>query len=231
MRAGCCRKQFLKTSKSIFMGEIRLGMIGPVSGKVGPVVGVIRNGKNHLRAKPGKRSGQPSDKQMDQQVRFSVVAEFLRPIRNLLTLGYTNLTKGVSARQQAQAYTLETAVTGTYPDYEVDPSQVYIAAGVLDNVDNPQAGAIPGGTINFSWMDNSSYDIGAEATDRALLVAYNVEAGRCMFTSGTALRSAGAATLVAPHFAGQTVHTWIAFISESGKQSSDSIYTGMITLP
>lgn len=213
------------------MGQIQLGMIGPVSGKVGPVVGVVRGGKNFLRAKPGKRRGNVSEKQADQQARFSAVAAFLRPIRNLLTLGYTNLTKGVSARQQAQAYTLETAVTGTYPDYEVDPSQVYVAAGVLDNVDNPIAVGSAGGTINFSWIDNSSFDISAEPNDRAILVAYNVESGRCMFTSGTVMRSAGSATLVAPHFAGQTVHTWIAFKSEAGKQSSDSIYTGMITLP
>jgi hypothetical protein len=39
------------------MGEIRLGMIGPVPGKAGPVVGVICNGKNILRAKPAKRLG------------------------------------------------------------------------------------------------------------------------------------------------------------------------------
>jgi hypothetical protein len=213
------------------MGRLKLGVIGPVSGKVGPVVGVVRNGENFVRAKPGKRRGAPSEKQADQQARFSVVAAFLRPIRNLLTLGYTNLTNGVSARQQAQAYALETAVTGTYPDYDVDPSEIYVAAGVLDNVDNPIATGAAGGTINFTWIDNSTFGISGAPEDRAILVAYNVDSGRCMFISGTIMRSAGSASLVAPHFAGQTVHTWIAFKSESGRQSSDSIYTGMIALP
>jgi hypothetical protein len=45
------------------MGQIELGMIGPVSGKAGPVLGVIRNGKNILWAKPTRRRGQASGKQ------------------------------------------------------------------------------------------------------------------------------------------------------------------------
>lgn len=213
------------------MGKIKTGILSAVSGKVGPVVGATFRGQAILRAAPGKRKGQPTEKQLDQQARFKAAANFLRPLRNVIELGFTDLGREITARNAAQSLTLDGAITGVYPDYTVDPSNVYIAIGPLENVDNPQAAGAAGGIINFTWLDNSGQSVGMDANDRALLVAYNVTTRRCTFISGSAMRNAGAASLVAPHFAGQTVHTWIAFMSETGKRASDSIYTGAVTLP
>lgn len=213
------------------MGKIYNGILGPVSGKVGPVVFGVRAGEGILRSQSRKRTGPATPKQLDQQARFGAVGSFLRPLRNLIRLSYTNLARGVMPHSAAQSLTYERAIIGTYPNYEIDPAKVLVAVGSLENVDGPTAAGAPGGTINFSWTDNSGYGLGMEASDRAILVAYNLTTKRCTFTSGTAMRNAGAASLVAPHLAGQAVHTWIAFMSESGRNASDSIYTGLITLP
>jgi hypothetical protein len=51
-----------------------------------------------------------------------------------------------------------------------------------------------------------------------------------VFTLNGADRSAGTATLNVPGYAGQTVQTWIGFISADGKEIATSRFTGQLTI-
>jgi hypothetical protein len=51
---------------------------------------------------------------------------------------------------------------------------------------------------------------------------------QCLYSTDAADRSEEAASFDASEFVGKTVQTWIAFISESGKDVATSIYTGEV---
>ena len=63
-----------------------------------------------------------------------------------------------------------------------------------------------------------------------MLVAFCPETGRSVYLMEGGLRSGLTQTLDTSIFAGKTVETWLAFLSADKKQSSDSVYTGSITL-
>jgi hypothetical protein len=230
MCTGCYHQQLLIIYKILFMGKIKSGILGGFIGKVGTVIGSNWRGVQYMRGLSTKKRGTATSKQLEQQARFKLAVRFLRPLRNLLSLTFKGSAFEMTERNVALSLTLAEAVTGAYPDFRIDPSKVLVSKGSLENVDAPTATAAAGGTINFAWMDNSG-QLDAQASDRAVLVAYNVATRKASFASGTSQRNSGNGALVTPQFSGQTVHTWIAFMSESGKDVSDSIYTGEITLP
>jgi hypothetical protein len=210
------------------MGRYKQGILGDFSGKVGAVVGSNWRGISYMRGVSAKRSKRNSPAQVEQQQRFGFAVKFLRPFRNLLTLTFRTVANQMTERNSALSDFVKNVVTGTAPNLAVDFSKMEIARGLLENVYDPRVGAGSGSTVNFSWTDNSSEMQGVHPTDRAILVVYSEATARCVFASGTALRSGGSGTLTVPQFRGHTVHTWIAFMSEDGKQSSDSHYTGAV---
>lgn len=69
-----------------------------------------------------------------------------------------------------------------------------------------------------------------KATDLAMLLAYCPVLNLSIYTTGSAARSAVNDTLDVSTFSGQTVETYIAFISADGKNIASSIYTGQVTV-
>jgi len=51
-----------------------------------------------------------------------------------------------------------------------------------------------------------------------------------LYTTGSALRSAGTEVFNATVFAGEVVETYIGFISEDGKDIASSLYTGQLSV-
>lgn len=68
----------------IFMAIVKNGILGPGSGKVGPVVMVQRNGKAYLRAVETSRKNPNTEAQQKQRDFYKDVVDFLTPIRNYM---------------------------------------------------------------------------------------------------------------------------------------------------
>ena len=65
--------------------------------------------------------------------------------------------------------------------------------------------------------------------DSVVLVAYNADKKDCVYNDSLGKRMEGYGSLAVPAiWAGDTVHTYIFFISEDGKRNSNSIYTGSV---
>jgi hypothetical protein len=103
-----------------------------------------------------------------------------------------------------------------------------VSRGDLPNATAPAA-TVTGTTVHYTWTDNSGSGTAA-ATDQAVLVVYCDELKLTIFNTAAAARSAAAATIDVVNFAGQTVQTWIAFLSEDGKEASSSFFTGELTV-
>ena len=87
----------------------------------------------------------------------------------------------------AMSYNLKNAISGTYPSVA---------------------------TVDVTWTDNSGSG-SASATDKALILIYNVDKNEEVFTTTGSARSAGTESISVPvEYIGDSVEVFIGFISE-----------------
>jgi len=209
------------------MGTFRKGLLGGFSGTVGTVIGGNWNGIDYMRSLP-VITKKKSPAQDIQRLKFSLAAKFLRSLKPLLMISFKNSAPKMTGQNSALSYTLKNAVTGIYPDFEIDYKMALVARGSLPNASSPEA-APEGSTVRFNWESNEGLG-SASPTDKAILVAYHPKSGSSYYTIGDAVRHDGTAILNLGVLRGQEVITWLAFISANGKDVSPSFYTGKITL-
>ena len=210
------------------MGTINKGILGGFSGTVGTVIGGSWKGIAYMRSQPGKRSFNPSEKQLAQQAKFALIMRFLQPMSALLEVTFSNLAVRMTGINSALSYTIQNAVTGTYPTFTIDYALALVARGDLPNALSPAVNAGAGSILTFSWTDNSGSGI-ASATDMAVMVAYCPAMKQAVYDVG-GTRAGVTADLNASVFAGQQVETWISFITQDGKKSATSFFTGEVTV-
>ena len=103
-----------------------------------------------------------------------------------------------------------------------------VSRGELPNAVAPSA-AVTATDVYFTWTNNTGTGT-AQATDNAVLVAYCKELNQAVFTTTSTTRSTGSGTLNVASFTGQAIETWIAFLSADGTISSNSLFTGELTV-
>ena len=146
----------------------------------------------------------------------------------LLSVSFRNYAVHMSGFNNAMRYNMVNAITGLYPDLEIDYSLVLVSRGDLPNATSPAASSTVAGTIAFAWTDNSGVGK-AQPTDVSILVAYCPSRNQCIYAIG-ADRAAEGDTLDVAAFTGLEVHTYTGFISYDRKIIASSVYTGAITV-
>jgi hypothetical protein len=211
------------------MGTIKKGILGGFSGKVGTVIGASWKGISYMRSIPQNVKNPRTDGQRSQRTKFAITLNFLKPMNGLLRTGWKMYANRQSPINAAMSYTLANAVTGTYPDYAIDPGKVLISRGSLAPALNASAAAASG-AITFNWDDNSGSSA-AKQTDKALLAVVNPEKSEAVFDTAGAERTAGTQSVSLPaDWSGETVEAYIGFISEDGRDIANSVYLGSITV-
>jgi hypothetical protein len=210
------------------MARIAKGILGPVNGTVGTVIGSSWKGINYIKSQPGGRKASQSVAQIDHQLKFSVTMRFCQAFTALWPLTFKKYANEMSEFNAAFSYNYQNALTGLTPDYEIDYQKALISRGELPNAVAPSA-AVTGTEVFFTWTNNAGTGE-AQATDNAVLVAYCKELGQAVFTTGSATRITGSGTLNVAAFTGQAIETWIAFLSADGTLSSGSLFTGELTV-
>ena len=147
----------------------------------------------------------------------------------LVEISFRNFAVRKTGINSAVSYTLKNAITGTYPVYTIEYADALVSRGDLPNVLAPSVNRGAGSILAWSWTDNSGVGI-AKRTDKALLVAFCPVLNQCIYTTGSASRSARTDSLNLAAFSRQDVHTWIGIISENGQNVAGSFYTGMVTV-
>ena len=176
------------------MGIISKGILGPFSGTVGTVVGSSWKGIDYMRSLPRKSDKAPSPAQRDHRIKFSLIGSFLRTMTPLLQVSFKDKGKNMSGVNSAFSYNIKNAVTGAYPDFEIDYNMALVSRGDLPNATTPQAVVAAGNTINWTWANNSGAGK-ALGTDKAILVAYCKVLNQCIFDI-VGERGDGAATRI-----------------------------------
>ena len=211
------------------MGTIKKGILGGFSGKVGTVVGGSWKGISYMRSLPQKVKNPRTEGQVSQRTKFALTLGYLKPMTALLRTGWKLYANKQSPFNAAMSYALANAVSGAYPDYEIDPSKVLVSRGALAPASNAAANDI-GGSIEFVWDDNSGIS-SAKQTDKALIVVVNPVKGEAVTDSAGEERTTGTQTLAIPaDWAGDEVQAYLGFVSEDGKEIANSVYLGAIAL-
>ena len=102
------------------MGTIQKGILGGFSGTVGTVVGGTWKGIDYMRSKTSRRNFNPSQKQLEQQLKFALVMRFVQPMAGLLNISFRDFAIKMTGINNAFAYTINNAITGVYPTYAID---------------------------------------------------------------------------------------------------------------
>jgi hypothetical protein len=202
------------------MGIISQGILGPVSGQVGNVIGGSWKGIDYLRIAPASVANPQTPAQLNQRQRFSLMMGFLQPLTEFFRTGFKNYAKKMSGINAAMSYNIKNGIAGAYPTYAVDYPNILVSRGTLPVAINPAVASTVAGRVDFTWDDNST-EIGASAADRALLVVYNPLKHQVITDNAQAQRSAAGRNVTVPDsFTGDTVQNYIAFIDADGEVSN-----------
>ena len=211
------------------MGTIKKGILGGFSGKVGTVVGGSWKGISYMRSLPQKVKNPRTAGQVSQRSKFALTMNFLKPMTAFLRTGWKLYAHRQSPINAAMSHALANAVTGAYPDYEIDPSKVLVSRGSLTPATNATADAA-GSRIEFMWDDNSGIG-SAKLTDKALIAIANPTKGEAVTINAGEERMTGAQAVAIPaDWSGDEVQVYLGFISEDGKEVSNSAYLGAIPI-
>ena len=211
------------------MGTIKQGILGGFSGKVGTVVGSSWKGLSYMRGQAQSVKNPRTAKQKAQRDKFALALSFIRPIQSFIKVGFKTYAVHQSEFNAAMSYTLKNAIKGTYPSFTIDYAQAMVSRGSLAKPLNIQK-QNNDNEIAVSWQDNSG-TANALDTDFAMVMAYNPEKEEAVYDMATACRGDEGASLQYPSdWAGDTVHIYLAFVSEDGTLVSDSDYVGSMTI-
>lgn len=211
------------------MAQIKHGALGKVSGKIGNISFSTWKDQTIVKERPSKSKKPASKKQLEQRLKMAKANQFMRTIKEVITLGYRDLTVKMTGYNAAVRNLLKNAVNGNYPDYSIDYTLVQICRGEIIQIFKPVASSAKTDTVTFTWTTKNGMGK-SRPGDKAILVAYCEAMKVSAYMVDGPARSTGTADLELPGFSGQTVHTWVAFISEDGSDVSDSVYAGKVTI-
>ena len=212
------------------MANISKGILGGFSGKVGTIVGANYRGMDIIRSVPKKSGRKPTELQILQQKKFSLVVTFLQPLKPIQNK-YFGVKSGVKSKVNlAASYLLNNALLVVANEPELVFNKILITKGELAGFQNQEVTPAVGRILDFTWDDNSLQGNG-NTTDVMNVVCYSEELQAFEMYEGVATRVDGAGQVIlSTYFTGMDVHVWIYFNNVQQKVACNSPYLGLITL-
>ena len=213
------------------MGKILKGIVGGVSGTVGPVVGAIVRGIATVRSRPKKSSKPPKQSQILQRSKFGMALKFIKSVKSVVNIGFQSV-KTMNGSNAAMRDLLNNAIIGVAPDYKIDFPNVTLSKGSLPDAYTMRVmPPLPDLEVVINWnpAELSADIMLSRGTDRIVVFMYDEDTRRSLSITGAAARSAGTYQISMPvAFEGKTVHVWAFFVSDDREFSSPSQYLGTI---
>lgn len=147
------------------MAILKSGPNSGFRGTVGNVVGYQWRGKDVIRSLPRPSNKKRSDAQLANQQKMTLVQRFLQAIIPFIRVGFKNAAeeRQMSAFNLAMSYNKKEAITGSYPDLQLDYSRAIVSMGGIKGLEDGSARRVAGG-LELKWADNSG-EGGAKQSD------------------------------------------------------------------
>lgn len=224
------------------MGKSQQGIYGAYKGRVGNVVGTVRDGAQILRIRPASVRNPRTDAQQNTRMRFSMLGKFLSTLRPAVSTGFASeAVDRVTAVNAALRENFNKAFTGVYPDLALDFSKVSLSIGKLVIPTGVALESQTGAILSLTWKDNTlanSKLLNSNAEDSIIVGIYNEELEEGFVSYGAFRRSDAAGTIELPDsWAGNTLDVWAFYRSGAepkkiplGFDVSGTVYAGSVTL-
>jgi hypothetical protein len=219
------------------MAQLKTGILGKVSGKVGNVVGINWKGKNYLRTVAASVNNPNTELQFSQRLKFGTVIKFLQPITEFIRVGYKTQAVNMTAFNAAFSYNFHNALKGDFPDYSIDYPSAMVSRGNMAGAVNPASSSTEAAKVVLSW-DPASGSGQSSETDTVIFVVCNPDKQEAVYSLNAGTRADGSLEVVLPSaYSGDTVHCYIAFMTMSSVLAgqarnaiSNSSYAGSVTV-
>ncbi len=208
------------------MGTIRQGANGGFSGKAGSIIGSSWRDINYIKGLPKLSNKPKSEKQLEQQAKFALAVKFLQPVKSLMNVGFGQMRTGkATGFNMALKQLLDSAIIGTYPDYEIDLPNVFLAKGSLGD---PTDIVIVTNALSLDISWSTRFDkLNRYISDEMNILVHDPLSGDFVTGPDGVLRTTGQANVEIPsEWIGRTVHIYMFYISLDGKSTSNSVYAG-----
>jgi hypothetical protein len=209
------------------------GPAGTLSGQVGGIVVTTWRDKHVGKIAPGKRRKKKGTQPLDQNLRLGMMTNFLSPFKKQIKIGFEKKTNKYPAFQIAVEYNLKHAVTGEYPNFEIDYSKAVFSQGALDMAWAGKIVLTGDHELLVTWEVPETSKIKITGKDTLHMMLYSkkrnklVNFGKVMATRGDLQFKEYFSQL----YYGETLHAWIFFSSPDGRSVSNSRYIGTIEIP
>jgi hypothetical protein len=212
------------------MGTIKQGANGGFSGKAGSVIGSSWKGIDYIKGRPKTSNKPATQRQLEQQAKFSLAVKFLKPIKDLLNATCSSLREGrAMGFNMALKQVLSQAVLGDYPDYYIDYSAVKLAYGQLARAKG-SAIAEAGGILKVNWVTQENVYNGF-ADDKLTVLIYEQETNIYTHGMDNYTRADGEMEIILEeNMVGQALAIYYFFTDRNGKRISDSYFAGEVVI-
>ena len=211
------------------MAKLRSGILGGISGTVGNVVGGRWRGIDYIRTKPASVKNPNTEAQRKQRMKFRLVMSLLKKIRPLINTGFRNAPANQTPMNRAMSLNLGQAITGEYPDLEINPENLVFSDGDLSSGINPVMDASETGKVTLTWL-NSSESGNAADQDGAVALLYNIDRSEVVFKMNGASREDETLEITIPQsWEGNDIAGYLAFRSETDRSVSPNRFISIET--
>nr|WP_199075979.1 DUF6266 family protein [Pedobacter sp. ASV19] len=212
------------------MARYKNGINGPVSGKVGMVIGSSCRGIQYLKSVADVSAVPATEAQLNQRLKLALVSGWLRPLLSWINVGYQMFRVEKTPMNAAVSYHMKETLLGEGPDYRIDFAKAIFSRGDLLISWVKKAVLLMNGTVHVVW-ENGPLSVFCKENDRANFILYNAARGKFVTFREVALRAAKEVLLdLPPGFASDILHGWLHFVNEAGDQVSTSVYIGELRL-
>ncbi len=154
------------------MAKLRSGILGSVSGRIGPIVGSTWKNVSYIkrRAKKKKKKRVRTPAQLANENRFKFIQKWLVPFYPYITVGFAKQAIDKIEINAAYSANYKQAFSGVWPDIKVDHSQILLSMGDLPGLHNVEIQRVNGFKLELKWERTASRKVAFD--DQLMLAVY-----------------------------------------------------------
>lgn len=206
------------------MAKLKKGILGPISGKIGPVIGGTWKTIAYIRAVSPKKTAKRTPGQIATQEKMRFLNNFLIPFHPYLTVGMKNEANSQTEISAAFSANYHRTILGIFPDLSVDHSQFIFSKGSLPMVSDMVVTA-ENHNLQITW--NSNNGLKACFDDQLVIVVYCAAMHKTQgFIGGINRRDNKCILELESNFMGKELDIYASITSLDRKKIADNIYLG-----
>lgn len=208
------------------MAKIRQGIMGPFSGKIGPIIGSSWKDIFYIKSAPVDNGQQRifTPAQLANQQRFKLMNDFLDPFQPFITIGFANLATNRTELNAAFMVNFKEAMELVADAYHIRYDRFCLSKGNLPGLETIVVQRMEPTKLLINWDANIVF---AAANDQVMLVVYCPALKIVDGFVGFAQRSSGAVQFeMSKKMENYAIEIYLSMVSLNRKKISNSQYLG-----